>query len=216
MVVEKVLPWANLAYIVLVALGSYTIYQLNALVNANKDRELESYQADASAQIEQARTEALKADARAAEANAAADQARLEIARLKQPRTISPQHQARISAVLSAYAGQTYSFIAYEDAEAHDLLVQIDAVLRQADWRRVPSWKGVMVREIAGNTVGTSAKSGVAAYIGPDYAEGDEVLLTFSAMLTSAGIACQPNRDKNWGEKEPKTIIIEVGKKPVE
>ena len=32
--VEKILPWANVAYIVVVALGSYGIYQLNALVSA--------------------------------------------------------------------------------------------------------------------------------------------------------------------------------------
>ena len=164
-----------MAYIAIVALGSYGIYQLNSMVNANKDRELKAYQADAGARIEAAQAEASKADARAAEANAAAEQAKLEIARLKQPRSISPEHQARMASALSEFAGQTYAFIAYEDPEAHDLLVQIDAVLKQAGWRRIPSWTGVIVREIAGDTVGESAKSGVAAYIGPDWPEGVSV-----------------------------------------
>ena len=213
--IEKILPWANVAYIVLVALGSYGIYQLNALVNASKDRELEKYQADAKVRIEQAGIKAAEADARAAEANALAEQAKLDLAKLKQPRTISLAHQARMVKGLSKYAGQSYSFIAYEDSEAHALLEQIDGILRQADWRRVPSLVGPIVREIAGNTVGSSAKSGVAAYIGPDYPEGEGVLLALNKLMRNAGIHCQPNRDANWGDKEPRTIIIEVGKKPI-
>ena len=100
MALEKLLPWANLAYIVLVALGSYGIYHLTARVNAEKDRQLAKYQADSKVQIEAAQAEASKADARAAEANAAAEQAKLELAKLREPRRLSPSSQQRLVSAL--------------------------------------------------------------------------------------------------------------------
>ena len=216
MALEKLVPWAHFAYIAVVALGAIGIQQLTSMVNANKDRELAKFQAEAGAEIEQAKGKAAEADARAAEANALAEQARLELAKLKQPRTISPEHQDRMVHVLKKYAGQSYSFIAYEDSEAHALLEQLDRILRQASWSRIPSLAGVIVRNIAGDTVGQSANSGVAVYMGPNYPEGRNALLSLSALLSDAGIPCQPNRDPEWGDKEREAIIIEIGKKPVD
>ena len=216
MALEKLVPWAHFAYIAVVALGAIGLQQLTLMVNANKDRELAKYQAEAGAEIEQAKGKAAEADARAAEANALAEQARLELAKLKQPRTISLAHQARMVHGLKKYAGQSYSFIAYEDSESHALLEQIDGILRQAGWSRIRSLVGAIVRDIAGDTVGGSANSGVAAYMGPNYPEGRNALLSLSNLLSDAGIPCQPNRDTTWGGKERETIIIEIGKKPVD
>lgn len=213
---EKMLPWLHWAYVAIVALGSLGLYHATSRVNADKDRELARYQADAGVQIEQAKGKALEAEARAAEANARAEQAQLELAKLKQPRTISPAHQARMIDDLRKYAGQSYSFLAYEDPEAHALVAQIDEILSQAEWKTVPAWKTVTVRQVAGSEVGTSAKAGVSVYMGPDYPKGKDVLLALSGLISQAGILCTPNRDEKWGEKEPKTIIIEVGKKPVD
>ena len=216
MALEKLVPWAHYAYIAVVALGAIGIHQLTSMVNANKDRELAKFQAEAGAEIEQAKGKAAEADARAAEANALAEQARLELAKLKQPRLIPLEHQDRMVHGLKRYAGQSYSFIAYEDAEAHALLEQVDRILRQAGWNRIPSIAGVIVRDIAGDTVGQSAKSSVSAYMGPNYPEGRNALLSLSQLLSHAGIPCQPHRDSKWGDRKRDAIIIEIGKKPVD
>ena len=213
---EKILPLLHWAYIAIVALGSLGLYHATSRVNADKDRELARYQADAEVRIEQAKGKALQAEARAAEANARAEQAQLELAKLKQPRTISPEHQVSMIDHLRKYAGQSYSFLAYEDPEAHALVAQIDEILGQAGWKTVPAWKSVIVQQVATSEVGVSAKEGVAVYMGPDYPEGKEPLSVLSNQLSLAGIPCTAYRDPKWGEKEPKTIIIIVGKKPVD
>ena len=196
----KLLPWANVAYIVLVALGSYGIYQLTSRANADKDRELAKYQADASVQIKQAESKAIEAEARAAEANAVAEQAKLELARLKQPRSIPSEHKAQMVALLGKYAGQSYSYRAFDDSETQALLGQIDEVLQQAKWIEVsPSRKVVLA-------------SGVSVYIGQDYPEGKDVLLALCGSLAQIGIPCTPNRDPEW---RGKTIVIVVGRKPL-
>ena len=161
MVLEKLLPWANLAYIAFVALGSYGIYHLTARVNADKDRELARYQAESIVQIKAAQAEAFKA-----EANALAEQAKLELAKIKEPRAIPPNHQARIVSDLKQFAGQPFAFSAYEDPEAHALVAQIDWALKQAGWQRTSSQVGVIVHDVAGDTVGGSVNIGLSAYIG--------------------------------------------------
>ena len=215
---EKLLQWVNWVYftaLIITVVAGLAIYQLSTRINAAKNQEMEAYRTRSEVEISKAQAAASAANERAAQADAVAEQAKLELAKLKQPRTISSSHQSRMVNDLAEYAGQTYSYIAYEDSEAHALLMQIDSVLRQAGWRDVPSWKTVTVRKIALNTVGTSAKSGVSVYMGPNYPEGERTLLALSDSLTKAGIPCTPNRDANWGDKEPRTIVIEVGKKPV-
>ena len=214
--VEKILPWANVAYIVVVALGSYGIYQLNALVNANKDRELARYQAAAGVQIEQAKSTALEAEARAAEANERAEQAQLELAKLKQPRTISDRQRESIVGHLSKFAGQHFGFSAYPDPEAHGLVIQLDAVLKSAGWVRVPSQLGAIEHDVAGDTVGDAAGSGLAAFIGTDNEEAEPAVKSLSGAFRFAGIQCTYNKTEQLVGKEPKAIIIHVGKKPVD
>ena len=215
MVLEKLLPWANIAYIVIVALGSYGIYQLTTRVNADKDRELEMFQAESRVQIKVAQAEASKAEARAAEANALAEQAKLELAKLKEPRAIPPDHQARIVAVLKQFAGQPFAFSAYKDPEAHALVAQIDWALSQAGWHRTSSQLGAIVHDVAGDTVGGSVDIGLSAYIGKDNLESAQPLIALTTLLTDAGIPCEPNQTDQLNGKEPKAILINVGKKPM-
>lgn len=235
---DKLLQSANLVYLASVAIAAVSavaIYHLSARVNAAKDRELEMYRAESDMQIAVAQAEAAeairiaeserraraelesqvaKAEVRAAEANANASQARLELARFTEPRTIAPEDQDEIITLLKPYAGQHYGFSVFQDPEPLALLRVIDAVLKTAGWQRVPSQVGDIVVDAAGSTAGTSSESGVTAFIGPDNAEAETVLLTLSRALSAAGIPCEPHRTEQLRDKTPKAILINIGKKP--
>ena len=125
---DKLLQWANIAYIVCVAIAAaatFAIYHLSARVNAAKDRELERFRTESTIEITAAQAEAAEAmkiaeserlaraelesqvaaaGARAAEANAVASQAQLALAKLKEPRTIAPVDQQKIIAALKKFA----------------------------------------------------------------------------------------------------------------
>ena len=238
MVLDKFLQWANMTYIVCVAIAAVAtlaIYHLSARVNAAKDRELETYQTESKIQIAAAQAEAAEAikiaeserraraelesqvaaaDARAAEANAVATHARLELAKLKEPRTITPEDQEKIIAALKDFAGQHFGFSVFPDPEPLALLRVLDAVLTSAGWHRVPSQLGAIVVDAAGNTAGTSHDFGVTAFVGPDNSAAEAALLALSAALTTAGIPCQPSRTEQLQDKTPRAILINVGKKP--
>ena len=235
---DKLLQWANIAYIAclsLVAGMTFVIYHLSARVNAAKDRELGKYQTESTIKItaaEAAAAEAKKiaeserlaraemesqvaaAEARAAEANVVASQARLELAKLKEPRTIAPEDQDKIIAALKEFAGQNFGFSVLADPEPLALLRVLDAVLKSAGWLRVPSQISAIVVDVAGNTAGTSHDSGVGAFVGPDNREAEAALSTLSRVLTAAGIPCRSGRIEQLQDKTPKAIIIDVGKKP--
>ena len=98
MALDKLLQWANIAYIAgvaIVAVATFAIFHLSARVNAAKDRELETYRTESTIKITGAQAEAAEAmkiaeserlaraelesqgaaaEARAAEANAVASQ----------------------------------------------------------------------------------------------------------------------------------------------
>ena len=238
MALEKLLQWANIAYMVSVgiaAAATFAIYQLSARVTADKERELEKYKTESQIQIadaEAAAAEAMKiaeserlaraelerqvtvAEARAAVANAVASQARLELARLKEPRTIAPEDQEKIIAVLKEFAGQNFGFSVFPDPEPLALLRTLDAMLKSAGWLRVHSQISAIVVEVAGNTAGTSHDSGVTAFVGPENRDAMAALYTLSKALTVAGIPCKPSKTEQLRDKTPKAIIINVGKKP--
>ena len=238
MALDKLLQWANIAYIVcllLVAGMTFVIYHLSARVNAAKDRELEKYRTESTIKITAAQAEAAEAmkiaeserlaraelesqvaaaEARAAEANVVASQARLELAKLKEPRTIAPEDQDKIIAALKEFAGQNFGFSVFADPEPLALLRTLDAVLKSAGWLRVPSQISAIVVEAAGNTAGKAHDSGVTAFVGPDNSEAEAALLILSRVLTAAGIPCRSSRTEQLRDKTPKAIIINVGKKP--
>ena len=238
MALDKFLQWANIAYIVgvaIAAVATLAIYHLSARVNAAKDRELEKYRTESTIKITAAQAEAAEAmkiaeserlaraelesqvaaaEARAAEANVVASQARLELAKLKEPRTIAPEDQDKIIAALEEFAGQNFGFSVSADPEPLAFLRVLDAVLKSAGWLRVPSQISAIVVNAAGNTAGTSHDSGVTAFIGPDNREAVAALLTLSRALTAAGIPCRSSQTEQLRDKTPKAIIINVGKKP--
>jgi alkyl hydroperoxide reductase subunit AhpC len=55
------------------------------------------------------------------------------------PRNLSPEQQARISTALRPYVGQEYTLSVGPDAEAGNLLCQIDAALQAAKWKKLPT-----------------------------------------------------------------------------
>jgi hypothetical protein len=57
----------------------------------------------------------------------------------KAPRSLSLEQQARITAALRPYAGQEYTLSVGSDSESENLLCQIDAALRAAKWKSIPS-----------------------------------------------------------------------------
>ena len=62
--VDKLLQWANIAYIVCVAItaaATFAIYHLSARVNADKDRELERFRTESTIEITAAQAEAAEA-----------------------------------------------------------------------------------------------------------------------------------------------------------
>ena len=235
---ERLLQWANMVYLVslaIAAVASFAMYQLSARVTAAKDRELEEYQTESTVKISAAQAEAAEAmktaeserlaraelesqiavaEARAAEANAVASQAQLELAKLKLPRTIAPEDQEKIIAVLKEFAGQNFSFSLFGDPESLALARVLDVMLKSAGWLRVRSQIGMIAVDVAGNTAGISHDSGVAAFIGPDNRNAEPALLALSKALTDAGMPCQPNRTEQLRDKTPKAIVINVGKKP--
>ena len=238
MALDKLLQWANIAYIVCVAIAAVAtlvIYHLSARVNAAKDRELETYRTESTIKITAAQAEAAEAikiaeserlarveletqvaaaEVRAAEANAVASQAQLELAKLKEPRTMAPEDQEKIIAALKRFAGQNFGFSVFPDPEPLALLRVLNAVLTSAGWLRVPSQIGAIAVDAAGNTAGTAHDSGVSAFVGPDNRDAEAALLALSRAFTAAGVPCQSHRTDQLRNKTPKAIIINVGRKP--
>ena len=238
MAIERLLQWANFAYIVAIAIAAVAtvvIYQLSSRVTAAKDRELEEYRTASEVKISTAQAEAAEAmriaeserlaradleskvadaEARAAQANAAASQAQLELAKLKQPRTIAPEDQTKIIAELKGFAGQNFSFVVFADPESFALVRAIDDTLKSAGWLRVSSQVGDIVHHVGGSTAGTSTDSGVGVFVGPDNHDAEPALLSLGTALTDAGIPCRKGRAPQLRDKTPKAILIVVGKKP--
>ena len=222
MILEKMLPWANVAYIVVVALGSYGIYQLNARVNASKDRELAKFQAEANVQIEQA-------NAKAAEANAIAEQAQLELARTKQPRTIPPEHRQGFIERLAKHKGQPYELAgAGLDPETMSFLTELVILLNAAGWDHLNSQAGGGVSAfMSGRVIGVpvAADVGVTVLIWQKGAgeTGEESSSRFAKvgpakadlinLLNGAGVSTRPGI-LDLSAKNRNTIRIEVGRKP--
>ena len=235
---DKLLQWANISYIVCVAIAAgmtLVIYYLSARVNVAKDRELEKYRTESTIKITAAQAEAAEAiqiaeserlaraelesqvaaaEVRAAEANAVASQARLELAKLKEPRSIAPEDQDKIIAALKEFAGQNFSFAVSPSPEPVALLRTLDAVLKSAGWLRVSSQISTITIEAAGNTAGATYGSGVNATIGPDNLDAAGALAALSRVLNAAGITCRKSLTEQLRDKTPKAILIDIGLKP--
>ena len=208
--IERFLQWANMAYLVglaVVLVLTVAVHYLSARVTAAKDRELEEYRTESTVKI-------AAAEARAAEANAVASQAQLELAQLKQPRKLAPEDQEKIVAALQQFAGQHFSFAVFADPESFAFARLIDDMLKSAGWLRVPYQVGNIFHHVAGSTAGTSAESGVGAFVGRDNLIAPPAVAALSKGLNDAGISCRKGLSEDLIDKTPKAILIVVGKKP--
>ena len=234
---ERFLQWANVTYwvgLAVVLVTTVAIYYLSGRVTAAKDRELEEFRTESTVKIAAAQAEAAEAiqiaeserlaraelesqvalaEARAAEANAAASQAQLELAKLTQPRTIAPEDQEKIIAALQQFAGQHFSFAVFADPESFAFVRLIDDMLKSAGWLRVPYQVGNIFHHVAGSTAGTSAESGVGAFVGRDNLIAAPAVAALSKGLNDAGISCRKGLSDDLLDKTPKAILIVVGKK---
>ncbi len=121
----QIANWAQMLGAALVAAGTIAYYYLSKEVIADREQRIAS------------------ANERAERAGADAAQARLELARLKAPRTIPPEHQERFATALRKFPGQPYELAgAGQDREVRTFLTELDGMLTDFGWRRVPSQKG--------------------------------------------------------------------------
>jgi hypothetical protein len=72
-----------------------------------------------------------------AEATARANEAELKLQRFRAPRTLSPEQQARIVALLKPFAGQEYTLSVSSGSEPGNLLCAIDGMLAAAEWKNM-------------------------------------------------------------------------------
>ena len=152
-----------------------------------------------------------------ASAERAASDAALALAEFKQPRSISPEQQAKIVAALKPLAGQNFSCAVFPDPEPIALLIVLDAILRTAGWKRVPSQidrEGGVLMNVAGETAATVFDSGIDAYIAPQDMESVPTQSAFCSALMAAAIPCRTHRTPQLAGKTPRAITISVGKKP--
>lgn len=94
--------------------------------------EADSFERD----IVSAKTQAADAESYLADALQRVAAADAEIAAIKRPRRLSPEQQKEIGQKLSAFAGQKYAFMVFENAESLQFLKEIDAALQIAKWVR--------------------------------------------------------------------------------
>ena len=99
MALDKLLQWANIAYIacvVIAAVATFAIFHLSARVNSAKDRELETYRTESTIKITVAQAEA-------AEAMKIAESERLARAELESQVAAAEARAAEANAVASRH-----------------------------------------------------------------------------------------------------------------
>ena len=149
----------------LVAGGAIASYYLSKDVIADREQRIASAEAQSAEAVEAAETAKLEraglelrvasANERAEKAEADAAQAQLELARLKAPRTIPPEHHERFAMALRKFPGQLYELAgAAQDREVKTFLTELDGMLTDFGWRRVPSQKGDYSMFISDTLVG--------------------------------------------------------------
>ncbi|HWZ83831.1 MAG TPA: hypothetical protein VNW47_14460 [Terriglobales bacterium] len=152
-----------------------------------------------------------------ANAQQSASEAALALVKFKEPRTLSPEQQNKLIAVLKPFAGQNFAFAVFPDPEPLALLRLLDTLAKSAGWKRVPSQieraGGVKV-DAAGETAATIFDSGIDAYIAPDDMASVPAQSAFCSALVAAGIHCETHRTPQLAGKAPLAITISIGKKP--
>jgi multidrug efflux pump subunit AcrA (membrane-fusion protein) len=124
---------------------------------------------EARADAAKANQHASEAAERAAEAEQRAAEANLELARIKAPRTLRPDQQEHVIAMLKPFAGTQFDVgLVQGDAEAAEFMTVIEAVLQAAGWTQI-DWVGgdlVMTRQRK-QTAGLVTATKVAIAVNP-------------------------------------------------
>jgi hypothetical protein len=187
-----------------------------AQADANRATErasaLEADEAKAQKRIAILEKEAAAATAAIADANGRMAEAQSAPEKLREPRILTLEQQARITAAVMPYAGQEYTLSVAAGAEPEALLCAIDAALTAAQWKRIPSSDSIMVDTTCG-TVGINILPGLSVRLS-DKAETERqwnVLVLVNA-LRAEGIAVDGAIDAK--NTSPTAITVMVGAKP--
>ena len=173
---------------------------------------LEADAAKAQERIATLEQEAAAARAAIADADARAAAAQLALEKFKAPRTLTLEQQARITAAVTAYAGQEYTLSVAAGAEAENLVCAIDAALTAAQWKRIPGSYPITVDTKCG-TVGLNMLSGLSIRLSDNAAtEQQWNVLTLVNALRAEGIAVDGAIDAENGSST--AIAVMVGMKP--
>jgi hypothetical protein len=187
-----------------------------AQADANRATErasaLEADAAKAQKRVAILEKEAAAATAAIADANGRVAEAQSAPEKLREPRILTLEQQARITAAVMPYAGQEYTLSVAAGAEPEALLCAIDAALTAAQWKRIPSSDSIMVDTRCG-TVGINILPGLSVRLS-DKAETERqwnVLVLVNA-LRAEGIAVDGAIDAK--NTSPTAITVMVGAKP--
>ena len=234
----QVANWAQMLGAALVAAGAIASYYLSKDVIAEREQRIASAEAQSAEAVEAAETAKLEraglelrvasANERAEKAGADAAQARLELARLKAPRTIPPEHQERFATALRKFPGQPYELAgAAQDREVRTFLTELDGMLTDFGWRRVPSQKGDYSMFISETLVGMPVVADVGVTVlvwqtGPEERNEEarpsveqrmKAGVDLVNLLNQAGISSD-FRIFDTTVKNRDSVRIEIGRKP--
>ena len=234
----QVANWAQMLGAALVAGGAIASYYLSKDVIADREQRIASAEAQSAEAVEAAETANLEraglelrvasANERAERAGADAAQARLELARLKAPRTIPPEHQERFATALRKFPGQPYELAgAAQDREVMTFLTELDGMLTDFGWKRVPSQTGDYSMLMSGTLVGMPVVADVGVTVlmwqtGPEERNEEarpsverrmRVTVDLVNLLNQAGISSEL-RIFDTTVKNRDSVRIEIGRKP--
>jgi hypothetical protein len=157
------------------------------------------------------------ANARAAEAEQRAAEANLQLIRIKAPRRLRPAQQERIIAKLKPFAGTLFDVgLVQGDAEAAELMIQIEAALQAAGWTQIDWVGGDIIMTRAGkSTAGSITATSVNVAVHP---ENEPTLGNAAATLINAlsleGIAVRTGTSgAGFSNRNAGAIHVLVGRK---
>jgi len=187
------LPTANIIYTLSnLVLGLGALFVLLGTIGAIFSGGIRERFADE--RISKNEADTATANARAAEAEQRASEANLELARMKAPRTLRPEQQQRVIAILKPFAGTQFDIGLVEgDAEAAEFMTLCEAVLQAAGWKQTDWVGGDIVMTRAGKpTAGLVTTTNVAIAVHPETESTlGNAAATLSAALSLEGIAAR-------------------------
>jgi hypothetical protein len=186
--------------------------QVDARHATERASALEADAAKAQERIATLEQEAAAARAAIADADARAAAAQLAVDKFKAPRTLTLEQQARVTAAVTAYAGQEYTLSVAAGSEAENLVCAIDAALTAAQWNRISGSYATTVDTKCG-TVGLNMLSGLSIRLSDNAAtEQQWNVLALVNALRAEGIAVDGAIDAENGSST--AIAVMVGMKP--